>query len=320
MQIRLTVVRKKVVNKLVHHLVAAAIFPNPDNLPEINHKNRIRNDNRAENLEWISKDGNRAQRHLRPSDELNGNRTVVWKCDKKTGKRLESYRSLMDAAKAVNSKWAGAICNVVKGRQLTAHGFKWILEEQDKIENEIWKPLFSGLVDGADGNFISSEGRIKNKAGTVRRGYDHSSGYKRVCISNKNYCVHRLVAQTFLPNFFGKSIVNHRDSNKKNPRLYNLEWSTPAENTRHAHDTGLISTRRAVRQFAVNGTIIADFRSIAEAIQATGSTYLGIQLSITRHTLSGSSRWTYIEGGETPTLPKFAGRVRPIRQWGLDGI
>lgn len=42
----------------IHVLVARAFIPNPDNLPEVNHKNAIRNDNRAENLEWVTRQGN----------------------------------------------------------------------------------------------------------------------------------------------------------------------------------------------------------------------------------------------------------------------
>ena len=43
---------KKVKSLFVHVLMGKAFIPNPDNLPQINHKNQIRNDNRIDNLEW----------------------------------------------------------------------------------------------------------------------------------------------------------------------------------------------------------------------------------------------------------------------------
>lgn len=48
----------KYVNRQVHLLVGRAFLPNPNNLPQLNHKTGIYTDNRAANLEWISRQGN----------------------------------------------------------------------------------------------------------------------------------------------------------------------------------------------------------------------------------------------------------------------
>jgi hypothetical protein len=90
----------------------------------------------------------------------------------------------------------------------------------------------------------------------------------------KNRFIHRLMCETFLPNPDGKAHVNHKDGNKLNNSLANLEWATPAENNAHARETGLSKpheyTSKEVHQFTLKGVYVASYPSDADASRATG--------------------------------------------------
>lgn len=58
------------------------------------------------------------------------------------------------------------------------------------------------------------------------------------------FFAHRLVAEAFLPNPNNLPVVNHKDENKLNNQIDNLEWVTYSENIEHAHQTNLISSYR----------------------------------------------------------------------------
>lgn len=66
------------------------------------------------------------------------------------------------------------------------------------------------------------------------------NGYERVSIHSKPMYLHRVVAETFLPNSENKKTVNHKNGNKTDNRVENLEWATYSENMRHAFDNGLM--------------------------------------------------------------------------------
>lgn len=67
----------------------------------------------------------------------------------------------------------------------------------------------------------------------------NNRGYLSVGIMRKTFMVHRLVAKAFLPKVEGKNFINHKDGNKLNNHVDNLEWCTIKENNQHARDTGL---------------------------------------------------------------------------------
>jgi hypothetical protein len=65
----------------------------------------------------------------------------------------------------------------------------------------------------------------------------------------KNFYVHRLVAEAFIPNPNNLPMVNHKDGNKLNNHVSNLEWVVSSENAQHAVDTGLKTyTNRLTQQ------------------------------------------------------------------------
>jgi len=85
--------------------------------------------------------------------------------------------------------------------------------------------------------------------------------------------MHRLLMETFVPNPFKKAHVNHKDGNKANNTIGNLEWATPKENAQHAVAGGLNTTdycNKEVHRYFLSGVYIDSFKSHVEAELITG--------------------------------------------------
>lgn len=83
---------------------------------------------------------------------------------------------------------------------------------------------------------ISNFGNIKSfrrKEPIILKPFKDTNGYHRVTLCKKDYSVHRLVANAFLPKIESKDLVNHIDLNKTNNRVDNLEWCNNRENILH---------------------------------------------------------------------------------------
>lgn len=104
---------------------------------------------------------------------------------------------------------------------------------------EIWRE-----VEDNPNYMVSNDGRIRRRGRDNdlyvgdSKGYLFANLYKDGARSTKR--VHRLVAETFIPNPENKPEVNHIDGDKHNNNVDNLEWVTKEENCRHAWDNGFV--------------------------------------------------------------------------------
>lgn len=178
---------------------------------------------------------------------------------------------------------------------------------------EVWKDIagYEGLYQ------VSNLGRVKSldrfarvkgngmqlKKGRIMAQKIRSKSYPYLCVTlsrnNKTVVrpVHRLVAESFIPNLENKPQVNHIDENKTNNRADNLEWATPHENMHHNNLVGRINrtAEKPVNAYDKQGNLVFSFSSITEA-EKKGFSRSAISQNINgRSKTSGGYVWKLAE-------------------------
>lgn len=141
---------------------------------------------------------------------------------------------------------------------------------------EVWKDIkeYEGLYQ------VSNTGEIKSLINNlIKKHKNDKDGYCLITLhcngERKGYSIHRLVANAFIENLNNKPQLNHKDGNKRNNNVSNLEWCTAKENTHHAIKTGLMKNilsqpPRKVIQLGKDGNMISSYTSIKEAENKLG--------------------------------------------------
>lgn len=89
-----------------------------------------------------------------------------------------------------------------------------------------------------NGYLINNKGIVTNHKGKILKQSISNSGYYFINIKNKGYFLHRALAFAFIDVVDGFNYVNHKDGNKLNNDIANLEWCTKSQNAIHAYKNG----------------------------------------------------------------------------------
>ena len=292
----------KRISLTIHRIVAITFIPNLENKYTVNHINHNKLDNRVENLEWASTtEQNRHKRKISRDKQRLISSRKVWRIDVDTNNRIQKYDTIRDAAKWVfdnkltrikkfnnGNNIKTRICAVCRKKRNKSYGYKWEYDDGDdkKFKDEIWKSIPKELINNNEGYYISTYGRLKNKTGKISEGYNKPNDYKWCSVGKRQQCLlHRLVATVFLPNWYNKNIVNHKDGNKANSKLYNLEWVTSQENSQHAIDSGLNPNAKKLRCLSVQENKIIVFDSMASFCRFSDASYSGARYAVKNKSL-----------------------------------
>lgn len=259
--------------KQVHRLVAETFIENPENKAHVNHKDKNGLNNHLSNLEWNTPKENNIHKSNGVVQTTNQN-LAIWRIDLNSEEYLEKYNSIDLASKWLFEQGVSeniysiksSISCSIRGVYKSSFGFKWKLDKEENLENEIWKEI-NIENENTSGYYISSLGRFKNKKGVIMKDYKpHHSGYVYLRVNIKKYALHRLVALAFIENPENKPFVNHIDGNKINNKVENLEWVTTSENNFHNHKIGLTKGhKREIIQYDLEMNEIQKFNTIKDA-------------------------------------------------------
>ena len=248
-------------------------LPNPNNLPVVDHIDRIKSNCAVSNLRWATRKENAENVD---EDTIFGSSRSIFKCDLLYN-ILYRYSSAREAFRENPTISYDDIRGSANGKNIPNQEFIWVWENDkadpyEALEGEIFKQAvgdFDGYIVDLPNYHISNFGSIVNRDG-LKLKYRLINGYPTSCLYNKskkfNFLIHRLVALFFVEGRTAeRNIVNHLDEDRTNFHYTNLEWCTYAENSFHSR----YKNAKAVKQIDCDtGEVLATFKSQRDACRS----------------------------------------------------
>ena len=141
---------------------------------------------------------------------------------------------------------------------------------------EVWKDIqgYNGNYQVSDCGHVRSMSFHRTGETKVLKINKHRNGYFSVLLfdngKRKRLYIHRLVAEAFIPNPFNFPQVNHKDEDKSNNHVDNLEWCTAMYNSRYGtgNKRKAEALSKAVNQYTLDGTFVKTWDSVKEVKRA----------------------------------------------------
>lgn len=167
---------------------------------------------------------------------------------------------------------------------------------------EEWRPVvgYEGLYEVSDTgkidrvNYRNSGKRYRMKPTVNREGYERLILYKDR--KSKHILVHRIVAMAFIPNPNNYPQVNHKDEDKSNNDVTNIEWCSPKYNSNYGTRAKrrLEKMKKPIIQMTMDGDFVKKYDSIKHAVDAIGLKSSSISAACRGIKISaGGYKWRY---------------------------
>ena len=228
----------------VHRVVAITFFGTPsEHAWQVHHWDGNPANNRVDNLEYVTAKQNilySLANTIRSNLHASRSKPVLWRHIGSNQWTCSTSISSTARQLGLNASTVSRCCH----NHSAAKGFEFCFADMNATDlaGEQWRPMLDPETGSeVPGRMVSSLGRVQSRQGIIHRGHLSRHGYYLTKVSSDSFKsvkrVHRLVALAFLgqPPTKYHTQVNHKDGDKGNNAVENLEYVTPSQNCLHYH-------------------------------------------------------------------------------------